>query len=126
MIAIDMTYIAYYCDRDEVVHVQGAPDDKSYDWCYKFATASVVGDNIQFTVALLPIGDADDHDPTAYAGENKSYRAGGVARRLVKIVEDRITLSVRRVYADREFHAADVIDVLEQCGLFYVITGQAR
>ncbi|UOO97124.1 MULTISPECIES: transposase [Halococcus] len=121
MIAIDMTYIAYYGERDEVVRVQGAPDDKSYDWCYKFATASVVGDNIQFTAAMLPIGDADDHDPDEYSGEDKSYRAGGVVRRLVETVEERIRLSVRRVYADREFHAADVIDVLEQRDLFYVI-----
>ena len=121
MIAIDMTYIAYYGERDEIVRVQGAPKDKSYDWCYKFATASVVGDNIQFTAAMLPIGDADDHDPNEYVGEDKSYRAGGVVRRLVDIVEERVRLSVRRVYADREFHAADVIEALEQRDLFYVI-----
>ena len=121
MIAIDMTYVAYYGHREELVRIQGAPDDKSYDWCHKFATASVVGENIHFTVAMLPIGDADDHDPDDYADEDKSYRAGGVVRRLVDIVENRIRLSVRRVYADREFHAADVIDVLEQRNLFYVI-----
>jgi hypothetical protein len=121
MIAIDMTYVAYYGHREELVRVQGAPDDKSYDWCHKFATASVVGENIQFTVAMLPIGDADDHDPDDYADEDKSYRAGGVVRRLVDIVEERIRLSVRRVFADREFYAADVIEALEQRGLFYVI-----
>src|SRR5699024_5607046 len=121
MIANDMTYIAYYGERNEVVRVQGAPDHNSYDRCYKFATASVVGDNIQFTAAMLPIGDADDHDPDEYSGEDKSYRAGGVVRRLVETVEERIRLSVRRVYADREFHAADVIDALEQRDLFYVI-----
>jgi hypothetical protein len=121
MIAIDMTYVAYYGHREELVRVQGAPDDKSYDWCHKFATASVVGENIQFTVAMLPIGDADDHDPDDYADEDKSYRAGGVVRRLVDIVENRIRLSIRRVFADREFYAVDVIEALEQRGLFYVI-----
>lgn len=121
MIAIDMTYVAYYGQREELVWVQGAPEDKSYDWCHKFATASIVGDNVLFTIALLPIGDADDHDPDAYRDEDKSYRAGGVVRQLVDIVEERANLNVYRVFADREFHAADVVDALEQRGLFYVI-----
>jgi hypothetical protein len=121
MLAIDMTYIAYYGQREELVRVQGAPEDKSYDWCHKVATASIVGDNVLFTVAMLPIGDADDHDPEAYADEEKSYRAGGVVRRLVDTVEERANLRVRRVFADREFHAADVVAALEERGLFYVI-----
>ncbi|WP_253184495.1 transposase [Natrialba sp. SSL1] len=121
MLAIDMTYIAYYGQRDELVRVQGAPKDKSYDWCYKVATASIVGDNVLFTAAMLPIGDADDHDPAAYAGEEKSYRVGGVVRRLVDIVEQRANLRIRRVFADREFHAADVVAALEERSLFYVI-----
>jgi len=121
MLAIDMTYIAYYGQRDELVRVQGAPKDKSYDWCHKVATASIVGDNVLFTAAMLPIGDADDHDPAAYAGEEKSYRVGGVVRRLVDIVEQRSNLRIRRVFADREFHAADVVAALEERSLFYVI-----
>jgi len=121
MLAIDMTYLAYYGQREELVRVQGAPEDKSYDWCHKVATASIVGDNVLFTAAMLPIGDADDHDPAAYAGKEKSYRAGGVVRRLVAIVEERANLRIRRVFADREFHAADVVAALEDRGLFYVI-----
>ena len=121
MLAIDMTYIAYYGQREELIRVQGAPEDKSYDWCHKVATASIVGDNVLFTAAMLPIGDADDHDPAAYAGEEKSYRVGGVVRRLVDIVEERANLQIRRVFADREFHAADVVAALEQRDLFYVI-----
>lgn len=121
MLAIDMTYIAYYGQREELVRVQGAPEDKSYDWCHKVATASIVGDNVLFTAAMLPIGDADDHDPAAYAGEDKSYRVGGVVRRLVDIVEECANLRIRRVFADREFHAADVVAALEERDLFYVI-----
>ena len=79
MIAIDITYIACYGDRDELVRVQGAPEDKFYDWCHMVATASIVGENVLFTAAMLPIGDADDHDPADYRGEDKSYRAGGVS-----------------------------------------------
>jgi len=121
MLAIDMTYIAYYGQRDELVRVQGAPKDKSYDWCHKVATASIVGDNVLFTAAMLLIGDTDDHEPAAYAGEEKSYRVGGVVRRLVDIVEQRANLRIRRVFADREFHAADVVAALEERSLFYVI-----
>jgi hypothetical protein len=121
MLAIDMTYIAYYGEREELIRVQGAPEDKSYDWCHKVATASIVGNNVLFTAAMLPIGAADDHDPDAYAGEDKSYRVGGVVRRLVDAVEERANLRIRRVFADREFHAADVVAALEDRGLFYVI-----
>ena len=121
MVAIDMTYIAYYGEREELVRVQGAPEDKSYNWCHKVATASIVGENVLFTVAMLPIGDADNHESEAYAGEAKSYRVGGVVRRLVDIVEERANLRIRRVFADREFHAADVVAALEERDLFYVI-----
>lgn len=42
-VAIDMTYVAYYGDREEVEMIMGTPDSKAYDWCYKFATLTVVG-----------------------------------------------------------------------------------
>ena len=121
MLAIDMTYVAYSGEREELVRVQGAPEEKEYDWCHKFATANVVGDNVQFAVAMVPVGNADNHDPEAYPGEDKSHRAGGIVRRLVDIVENRARLSVRRVYADRWFHATDVVAALEERNLFYVI-----
>jgi hypothetical protein len=34
-VAIDVTYVAYYGDRDEFQMSSGAPSNKSYDWCYK-------------------------------------------------------------------------------------------
>jgi hypothetical protein len=121
MLAIDITYVAYYGERDELVRVQGAPDDKTYNWCHKFATANVVGDNVLFTAAMLPVVNADNHDPDTYPGEDKTYRAGGVVRPLVDIVEEQANLRVRRLFADREFHAADVVAALEERDIFYVI-----
>jgi len=118
-LAIDITYVAYYGDREGMIHVQGAPDDKEYEWCHKFATANVVGDNVHFTVAMLPVGEAHYHDSDAYSGKDKSYRAGDVIRQLVDRASDLVP--VRRVYADREFYAADVITALERKGLKYVI-----
>ena len=38
----DITYVAFYGECEELVRVQGAPEDKTYDWCHKFATANVV------------------------------------------------------------------------------------
>jgi hypothetical protein len=121
MLSIDITYVAFYGEREELVRVQGAPEDKSYDWCYKFATANVVGDNVHFAAGMLPVGHADYHDPDAYPGEDKSYRVGDVVRRLLDHVSDVCRVRVRRLYADREFYATDVFSTLEHRGIFYVI-----
>lgn len=121
MLSIDVTYVAFYGGREELIRVQGAPEDKSYDWCYKFATANVVGDNVHFAAAMLPVGNADSHEPEAYPGDDKSYRVGDVVRRLVDHVSDVCRIHTRRLYADREFYATDVFAALEQRGIFYVI-----
>jgi len=121
-VALDITYVAYYGDRDEMEWVQGTPDDKGYNWCHKFATAVIVGENTHFVVGVCPLGSADYADTDAYAGENKSYYVGDVARRLLSIAEEYVT--IRMVYADREFHAADVIQTLAAKDLDYVIPAQ--
>lgn len=79
MLAIDITYVAYSGEWDELVRIQGAPKEKEYDWCYKFATASIVGVNVLFTAAMLPVVNAATHDPATYPGEDKTYRADGVS-----------------------------------------------
>lgn len=119
-LAIDATYVAYYGDRDEMKWVQGAPDKKEYSWCHKFATATIVGDNVHMVVGMLPIGNADARDPDAYpGGETKSYRVGKVVRDLVSIATEHVR--VKCVYADREFAAVDTIAALEEHDLFYMI-----
>lgn len=121
MLAIDITYVAYYGDRDEMVRVQGTPQnrDKKYDWCHKFATANIVGDNTHFVVAMLPVGDPEHYDASAYPGSDKSHRPGAVVRDLLEVVND--FLSVRVVYADREFFAAESFAACEDHGVQYVI-----
>jgi hypothetical protein len=121
MLSIDITYVAYYGDRDELVRVQGAPEDKSYEWCYKFATANVVGENVHFAAGMLPVGHADYHDPDVYPGKDKSYRVGDVVRRLVDHVSNICRIRVKRLFADKEFYATEVLGTLEQRGIFYVI-----
>ena len=73
-----MTYVAFFGEREELIRVQNAPEDKSSDWCYKFATANVVSDNVHFAAEMQPVGHADYHDPDDYPDEDKSYRVDNV------------------------------------------------
>ncbi|MFC6770091.1 transposase [Halorubrum pallidum] len=121
-VALDITYVAYYGDRDEMKWIQGAPDDKGYTWCHKFATVVIVGQNTHYVVGMCPLGSTDYAATDAYPGEDNSYYVGNVARRLLSIAEDYV--DIRMVYADREFHTVDVIQTLTDKGLDYVIPAQ--
>jgi hypothetical protein len=118
-VALDITYVAYYGDCEEMKWVQGTPDDKSYSWCHKFATVVIVGENTHYVVGVCPLGSSEWADTDAYAGKDRSYYIGDVARRLLSIADNYVT--IRTVYADREFHAVDVLYTLEQKNLKYVI-----
>jgi len=118
-VAIDATYVAYYGQRKGMKWVQGAPKKKNYRWCHKFATITIVGENVHFVVGVVPLGSVEHADTHAYAGKDRSYRAGNVVRRLLDIANQYV--DIRRVYADREFYAADVIHKLEQENLKYVL-----
>ena len=118
--AIDITYVAYYGERDELDWVSGTPDHKDYDWCHKFATATLVGDGVHMVVGMIPVGNPDWADNEAYPGEKeKSYVAGDVVRELLGITNRHVT--PRCVYADREFASADVITAFEERNLQYMM-----
>ncbi|WP_251343767.1 transposase [Haloplanus halophilus] len=113
-LAIDMTYVAYYSndrealnygeDDDQVV-VMGAPPSKGYDWCMKFATAAIVGDNVQFMLAVRP--------------HTKGQGIGELVRELIAAASEHV--SVQRVYADAEFYAVDTIRALQAARTDFVI-----
>ncbi|MFP9193945.1 transposase [Natrialbaceae archaeon A-CW1-1] len=124
MLALDITHVGYYGETDELVWVQGTPEkydgERPYDWCHMFATAVIVGENTHYTVAVLPLGSTEYTDNDAYPEtKEQSYYVGDVARKLLSIATDYV--NIRTVYADREFHAADVIYTLEEQDLNYVI-----
>lgn len=113
-IAIDMTYVAYYSDdhealnygeENEQVVVMGAPPTKGYDWCLKFATASIVGDNVRFMIALRP--------------HTKGQKIGGLLREVYCAAAEHV--SIQRVYADAEFYSADAILGLNETNSSYVV-----
>jgi len=118
-IALDITYVAYYGDRDEMEWVQGAPKNKEYNWCHKFATAVVVGENTHYVVGVAPLGSTEYAETNAFSRDSQSHFIGDVARRLLSIANKYVNIDT--VYADREFFAADVIRALELRGLDYVI-----
>ena len=118
-VALDITYVAYYGETEGMEWLQGAPEDKSYRWCHKFATAVIVGENTHYVVGVCPLGSTEHAATNAYPGDDKSYYVGDVARRLLNIANKYV--DIRMVYADREFHAADVVHTLEKRDLKYVI-----
>lgn len=118
-LALDITYVAYYGERDELTWVQGAPPTKEYTWCYKFATAALVGENYHFIVGVCPLGSAEYAETAAHPGADQSYYIGDVVRRLLSYADDIVTVGT--VYADREFAAADVFAALEDRDVNYVI-----
>lgn len=118
-IAMDITYVGFHGDSAGIDWIQGAPDDKKYDKCFKFATAVIVGENSHFVVGVCPLGSEQYADTDAYPGKNRSYYVGEVARHLLAIADEYV--DIRMVYADREFHATDVIHILNQKHLNYII-----
>jgi hypothetical protein len=104
-IAIDMTYVAYYGARDEIEMVMGAPGTKEYEWCYKFATLTVVGENVKFTLAMRPVQKGD--------------KIGEIVRDLLEDAREHVTVSM--VYADSEFCSAEALRVIEEANANYVI-----
>ncbi|SEP00563.1 IS4 transposase [Halogranum amylolyticum] len=112
-VAIDITYLAYYPDKDEVVlfteedeeMVQGTPDSKEYELCYKIATCCIVGENVKFTLGVEPV-------PLGHS-------MGKIVRSLIWKAKKHV--SIDTVYADRGFDAADVIRSLNEAGVDYVI-----
>jgi len=79
----------------------------------------IVGENTHYVVGVCPLGSTDYAATDAYPGKDSSYYVGDVARQLLSIAEDYV--DIRMVYADREFHAVDVLQTLINKRLDYVI-----
>jgi IS4 transposase len=119
-IAIDMTYVAYYGQRDESLNigedndrvvVMGAPPTKGYDWCFKFATLTVVGDNVKLTLAVKPVQKGEE-------------LVGEIVRELVQKAREHV--DIRMVFADREFCTVETMRLLDEFGVHYTIPAPKR
>jgi hypothetical protein len=120
VIALDITYAAYWGEEEGLEWLQGAPDQKEYEMCFKFATAAIVGQHSHYTVAVLPLGSVENADNDAYPGnKEQSYYIGDITRKLLTIANEYV--NIRMVFADREFHAGDAVRAIEAEDLRYII-----
>jgi len=125
LLAIDITYVTYWGETEGLEWLHGAPDDKEYRCCHKFATAIIVGENTHYTVGVQPLGSVGYADNEAYPGDtDQSYHCGDVVRRLIDRANEYV--DIHTVYADREFYAADALYALEDAGVHYVIPAPNR
>jgi hypothetical protein len=107
-VAIDITYIAYYGDRDEFQMSTGAPSNKSYSWCYKMATISIVGEEVKFTLGMRPLCRRIPSMPRRILVEQ-----------LLDIAREHV--SIGTVYADAAFDSIGVMHTIEEAGFSYLI-----
>lgn len=104
-VAIDMTCIPYFGHRDGAEMVMGAPKTKSYKLCYKFATLTVVGENVKFTLAVRPVQKGD--------------LIGEVVRDLMQKAQEHVCID--NVYADSEFCSVAAFRALKEQNLNFII-----
>lgn len=110
-VAIDITTIPYYGDVEGMPRVSGVPGEENR--AFKFATLSIVGENIPFVLAVEPIRENSPWD------ENPSNRVHRVVRRLVRRAKEHVPIET--VLCDREFDSMDVFQTLTNLGVNYLI-----
>lgn len=110
-VAIDITTVPYYGDVEEMSMVSGTKDRKGR--AFKFATLSIVGQNIPLVLAVEPVRESSAWD------ENPSNRIHRIVRRLVLRVNDHVPIGT--VLCDREFDSMRVFQTLSNLGVNYLI-----
>lgn len=104
-VAIDITNWEYYGDRADAKMVLGTKSGDEHEWAYRFATLTVVGENVAFTPALVPV--------------EKGMTRGEIVRDLVSTAQEYFRIGT--VLADSEFSSVGVIHALEELGVEYLI-----
>ena len=104
-VAIDITNWEYYGDRGDAEMVMGTKSGDEHEWAYRFATLTVVGENVAFTPAMMPV--------------ERGMTRGEIVRELVSTAQE--YFRVGTVLADSEFSSVGVIHELEDLGVEYLI-----
>lgn len=94
--------------------VSGDEDGRSY----KFATLTIIGKNTPIVLAIEPVREASAWEPDA----DESYAKAEFVERLLEQAEQHV--DIHKVFADREFDAHSVRDVLDRHGVTYLIPKQ--
>ncbi|SHH50328.1 transposase [Halobaculum gomorrense] len=109
--AIDITTIPYYGDVEEMPMVSGMQGEE--ERAFKFATLSIVGENIPLVLALEPIRESSAWD------RNPPNQVHRVVRRLVQRAKEHVP--VETVLCDREFDSKNVYQTLSNLGVNYLV-----
>lgn len=103
-VAIDITVIPYYGDKNDEMVAEKQPKDGTTH-CYKFATLKVVTGNEQYAIKSIPV--------------NKFASTEDLVEELLEYAEQHI--DIRRVYMDREFFSGAVINTMKENGWKYIM-----
>jgi len=109
--AIDITTIPYYGDVEGMSMVSGVQGNE--ERAFKFATLSVVGQNIPLVLAIEPVRESSGWDETP---SNQVHR---VVRRLVRRAKEHVPIET--VLCDREFDSMRVFQTLSNLDVNYLI-----
>mgnify|MGYP000224074212 CR=1 FL=1 len=109
--AIDITTIPYYGDVEGMSMVSGTKEQERR--AFKFATLSIVGQNIPLVLGVEPIRESSEWDSNP---PNKIHR---VVRRLVKRAQEHVPIET--VLCDREFDSQQVFQTCSNLGVNYLI-----
>jgi hypothetical protein len=109
--AIDITTIPYYGDVEGMSMVSGVQGEEKR--AFKFATLSIVGENIPLVLAVEPVRESSAWD------RNPPNQVHRVVRRLVQRAKEHVP--VETVLCDREFDSKRVYQTLSNLGVNYLI-----
>lgn len=96
-VAIDITVIPYYGDKNDEMVAETQPKDGTTH-CYKFATLKVVTGNEQYAIKSKPV--------------NKFANTEDLVEDLLQYAEQHI--DIRRVYMDRGFFSGAVVNTMDE------------
>jgi hypothetical protein len=109
--AIDITTVPYYGDVEGMSMVSGTKEKDRR--AFKFATLSIIGQNIPLILGVEPIRESSEWDRNP---PNKIHR---VVRRLVKRAQEHIPIET--VLCDREFDSQQVFQTFSNIGVNYLV-----
>ncbi|OYR85670.1 transposase, partial [Halorubrum ezzemoulense] len=109
--AIDITTIPYYGEVEEMPMVSGTKDRDGR--AFKFATLSIIGQNIPLVLAVEPVRESSEWD------ENPSNQIHRTVRRLVRRAKEHVPIET--VLCDREFDSIQVFQTLSNLDVNYLI-----
>lgn len=103
-VAIDMTEIQYYGDKNDEMVVE-TQRKKGTTHCHKYATLKVVSGGEQYTIKSIPV--------------NKFASTEDLVEELLQYAEQHI--DTRRVYMDREFFSGAIINLMDDNNWTYIM-----